>query len=148
MLGATNCNSGSYLSVMPHVPNNSSAYRPHCRCRTMSISSCSLSMNICCMQPWKRFNFVSHLNTVLLVFGQPECRKANIWIEQRRFVSWFQDLSTAVLSHQLTSEKVAVSCPNCERVSDLQRRPLLLINCESEQVVSGCQIHRMPVTVI
>lgn len=60
-----------YLSVIPQVPNKSSAYRPHCRCRIMSISSCSLSMKMCCMQPWKRFSFVSHFLIVLLVFGQP-----------------------------------------------------------------------------
>lgn len=41
----------------------------------MSMSSCSLSMKICCMQPWKRFSLVSHFLIVLLVCGQPEQRE-------------------------------------------------------------------------
>lgn len=50
--------------------------------------------------------------------------------------------------HHLTSKKVAVPCPNCEGIGDLQWRALLLVNGEGQQVVSGCKIHRMPVAII
>lgn len=50
--------------------------------------------------------------------------------------------------HRPTSKKVAVPGPNSERVGDLQRGALLLVDCEGHQIVSGCQIHRMPVAII
>ena len=36
------------------------------------MSTGSLSIKICCMQPWKWFSLVSHFLIVLLVFGHPE----------------------------------------------------------------------------
>lgn len=109
-----------HLSVIPQVPNSSSAYLPHCRIRIMSISSCSLSMKICCMQPWKRFSLVSHFLTVLLVFGQPKRRKANfVRFDEHRFDLFDLFVVSSYLRNRLTSKKVAVACPNSERVGDL-----------------------------
>lgn len=136
----------SHLSVIPQVPNSSSSYRAHCRCRVMSMSSCSLSMKMCCMQPWKRFSLVSHLNAVLLVFGQPKRKTKLEWLEECTFGRPVSFYSCLISNH--TSKKVAVTCSNGKWICDLQRGAFLLINGEGQQVVSSCQIHWMPVTII
>lgn len=90
------------------------------------------------MQPWKRFSLVSHFLIVLLVFGQPGCKEK--WI--RVHVDFFFVVNFFVVQGiNCTSKKVAVSSPNSEGVGDLERRALLLINGEGQQVVSGCQVH-------
>lgn len=75
------------------------------------MSSCSLSIKICCMQPWKRFSLVSHFLIVLLVCGQPEHKKANVVEVQIGAGKHF------VVNH-LTSKKVAIPSPDCEGIGD------------------------------